>query len=604
MKRFGLSVALIFSSICLFGQDSNEDNSYYNHLFEINKEWQFHKDACPEGTISFGSDRERIALHLKLVCQELRIHFPEGLSAEQFQNRISLINELELYADEGVFPTNLYHQERRPYFVDDFGVHCAVGYMMHRSGNDELVSRIVNAHNYDYIRDIKTEGVNEWANEHGFTLDELKWIQPSYPTPNNMETVGGGTNGPVNGTYYNLYDGSMIVFGEFTELHGMNCLNIGKYKDDQFSCFGNGVSGQINAVGRNADTIYAFGSISNGEQTYPLAKFDGVGWNYIDIPGRDGASASTGFATSEICIAINHSSNPTAQEIWTFEAGVWTKRAEVSGTVYDLESLGSSRILGGHFSSITPFENAIPQPSQNCNNAAIINNQYIWTAITGPTPDTVKCAKYVGDKIYLGGTAETSSDPCLSRYYNGVVQPEIYPYDFGAGTGNDRVVINDLELEMGEPNLILGGDFNIGWMYYGNNLCRYDMINGWIQPIGSLNKPVNSVLLYSSELYIGGDFDQNLSTPVYHLGRMISTLDITNALKNVVSIYPNPFQDQITIEGVPNMVSFIIYDQNGKEVGSGILENNKIANLEDYPKGNYILKVSYDGKFITKKISK
>ena len=81
------------------------------------------------------------------------------------------------------------------YFIDDFGVHCAVGYLIEQSGNGDLALEISEKFNYNYIEDIPSSKMLDWAEKFGFTVDELKWIQPGYPPVQTLNQLGNGTNG-------------------------------------------------------------------------------------------------------------------------------------------------------------------------------------------------------------------------------------------------------------------------------------------------------------------------------------------------------------------------------------------------------------------------
>jgi hypothetical protein len=172
---------IIYNSV-LFSINYKQNDTYFNHLYTVNKQWEFYKDACPKGKTSFKTDEDRIELHLKLVCNYLIKNTSNHLSKQQVKERYRLILSLLDYANKKEFPINLYHKNRQPYFIDHRGVHCAVGYLMQQSGNEKLAQQIKQEHNFDYIKDIKTPGVAEWATQYGFTINELKWIQPGYPT--------------------------------------------------------------------------------------------------------------------------------------------------------------------------------------------------------------------------------------------------------------------------------------------------------------------------------------------------------------------------------------------------------------------------------------
>ena len=44
------------------------------------------------------------------------------------EKRHDLLASLEEYAGQQVFPQNIYHAHRQPYFIDHKGTHCAVGH--------------------------------------------------------------------------------------------------------------------------------------------------------------------------------------------------------------------------------------------------------------------------------------------------------------------------------------------------------------------------------------------------------------------------------------------------------------------------------------------
>ncbi len=81
------------------------------------------------------------------------------------------------------------------------------------------------------------------------------------------------------------------------------------------------------------------------------------------------------------------------------------------------------------------------------------------------------------------------------------------------------------------------------------------------------------------------------------------TLMVTTPIKNQVTLYPNPFSDELLIEDLQNSAdSYLIYDMSGKLIKSGFVENSKI-NTTGIVKGIYIIKiVMNDQSTITKKV--
>lgn len=221
---------------------------------------------------------------------------------------------------------NKYHSVRTPYFVDDYGTNCAVGQMIWDSGNEDLVRKISAEYNYDYIKDIKTEGLVEWTEKHGFLVDELKWIQPGYYSEENVEQVLNGTNGKVNklnAVPHSTLGNIVLIGGEFTELDSLPCLNVGYYKDNQLTCFGDGIPGKVFYIFYSTKMgIFAVGELLHDGNTYPLARFVDDEWEFFEIPGREGAIGTIANPCSdphcEIELAISHSSIPLQQEYWKY----------------------------------------------------------------------------------------------------------------------------------------------------------------------------------------------------------------------------------------------------------------------------------------------
>lgn len=124
----------------------------------------------------------RIQDHLGQVLEELRTSPPPELTSEQRAARKEAIHWLEDYREAGVFPHNHVRPgERVPVFVDPHGTPCAVGYLMLRSGEVELVQEIVRDANLARIPELSgDERLVLWLHERGLTLEEAARIQPAY----------------------------------------------------------------------------------------------------------------------------------------------------------------------------------------------------------------------------------------------------------------------------------------------------------------------------------------------------------------------------------------------------------------------------------------
>ncbi|RTL14858.1 MAG: T9SS type A sorting domain-containing protein [Flavobacteriaceae bacterium] len=62
--------------------------------------------------------------------------------------------------------------------------------------------------------------------------------------------------------------------------------------------------------------------------------------------------------------------------------------------------------------------------------------------------------------------------------------------------------------------------------------------------------------------------------------------------KQDVRIYPNPTTNFITVTGLLNSETYVIYDMMGRQLQNGILNNNDTINIENLAIGKYLLQFS------------
>jgi hypothetical protein len=147
---------------------------------------------CTLPTFASAGEVDRIRAHLSGALTYVQARDISQLSSSQRANRAHAIDALEHYIARGVFPrrTDDPYPGLRPRFIDDRGVHCAVGQLIAESGHAQLAREIARNYEYAYVRDIASPALLAWADEQGFTVDELARIQPSYhgpPTPDGMQ---------------------------------------------------------------------------------------------------------------------------------------------------------------------------------------------------------------------------------------------------------------------------------------------------------------------------------------------------------------------------------------------------------------------------------
>ena len=120
------------------------------HMTEVNAQWETQSKYLPKELLAtpvqFRSDKERISRHLQLVEFALRNKKTDLTNNSQ---RTALLELLNQYWNRGLYPINLYHKERTPYFIDHKSTACAVGYLIQKSGYEDFAARIAKENNYD-----------------------------------------------------------------------------------------------------------------------------------------------------------------------------------------------------------------------------------------------------------------------------------------------------------------------------------------------------------------------------------------------------------------------------------------------------------------------
>lgn len=156
-------------------------NDLYDQLRAFNPYWEHHHEnlrGLPAQDIH--NDVDYVRAHLTQVLKVLAAAPTEHLTSDQSATRSELIDVLAGYARQGRFPINYHRHERIPVFIDEHDTHCAVGFLMRHTGEEDMARRIAAANNYAWVREIDEPGLTAWQKTSGLSLDELKLIQGAY----------------------------------------------------------------------------------------------------------------------------------------------------------------------------------------------------------------------------------------------------------------------------------------------------------------------------------------------------------------------------------------------------------------------------------------
>ena len=180
-----------------------------------------HRAAAEPARPVAAAEVGRIRVHLGNVESALRARDTDGLSADRRARRATALDWLREYRQRGVFPHNHTHPgERVPVFVDEHGTHCAVGYLLKRSGETELIEQVVAADNNVRVMELAgSEPFGDWLEDTGLTLAEAAWIQPKYGNGNDPRTYGSDETDMVSAAtvFGGIASGGLVLYSYISE---------------------------------------------------------------------------------------------------------------------------------------------------------------------------------------------------------------------------------------------------------------------------------------------------------------------------------------------------------------------------------------------------
>ena len=610
-RKLPLIVALSLSlsaSLSASSLSHDQSASQFDHFYEINQQWIHHSDACDETQVTFATDADRISLHLQKVISYLRLHEPAGLSCTQQSNRTFLLNQLWDYAMNKTFPTNHYHSERTPYFIDNYGVHCAVGYMILKSGHGELAQSISKTHNYSLIEDIPAEPLLAWGSEFGFTLSELKWIQPNYVFPRILP-IGKGANGDVNHLDYNFYTGNTFIVGDFDSLNGQPCNGIGMLDSSGILyCNNSAPFGKVNDIySRNTDKwndldLYFFGDFFNGIQKSSIAKYNSIGSEFIDFPDQEHGEIVAGCNDFNLYVVFRRDSQTTGDEIWVLVNDEWIKVLQVNGFINDVDCMFGVLYFGGKFNGLRSFEegDTVEYTGSNFGEYHLSEDSVVLHNLQSLS-EVHKVLK-AGYYTYLaGGTncADPNNKNILCRYTDGgdiLCMGGLHPFLDSCFTVRD--------LAWNPEELLLVGDHYYNGQKQGVAFT-FSFLTGYVRFMDATNEEISAAIFDGDFFIVGGQFTKDdANRPLMHIGlldKLVSTPDLSI---NSVSIYPVPFAGGITIKGIVGQYQYEIRDANGQLIHSAHGAGTTDVALDDLSSGVYFITISNENGTYKQKLIK
>ena len=508
---------------------------------------------------------DAIQNHLLHVEQVLRARNTERLSRDCQTKRLDLLNVLHDYALAKRYPINQHAPFQTPVFIDNYQTHCAVGFLMKQSGYSQLAHAISKVENLAYVRQIKTSGVAEWAQEHGFTLDELAWIQPGYPPNTTLSPLAEGINGTVytmiehqnvliaagafdtagtapasniamyvsgfagwlwtemdggfNGTVKKLliFNDNLIAAGQFSQAGNASVNNVAVYGGDGWEAMGSTIDGEIRDLLIHNNELYAFGSfqLNNSKGSIQhAAKWDGTEW--ISAGVLPNGPVNTAISTPEgiwLGGSFNSCNGVACNHLVFWNGSAAEDRSQgIYTIVYDIEEVNNEVFAAGKLKEGNEIQGVMKYAGNS------------WQAIGGISYMSLLDSNSIVKKLYN---------------YNG--------------------------------KLMAAGNFNAeNLMVFGKGLAIWQNTGEFPEPLTWLCEQENEFveeIFVSDGLYLGGSFKSDFNDAVKGVVRLddvVTGKESPAIQKNAFYVYPNPAAGTTNLMHLGEAAFVDVYDLQGR----------------------------------------
>ena len=625
-----LIVAFTLTSTFLFASAivASENQSLYQHMVEVNKEWTKQSLDLPflEKEISFQNDVQRIQLHLMLVENVLRKRNILNLSPQQFAKRNHHLDVLNDYWKKGVFPKNIYHQKRQPYFIDHLGTACAVGHLVREDGGIAFAEKIKKENNYAYISELQLiyPELKSWADNNGFTMEELAWIQPGYPPAEQSWSAvgnGGGVEGHIN--VMKTIGDKLYMGGNFSSVDGVAANSIISWDGNQWEAVGEGVEGEVFAIEATPQGHLIIGgnfTLISDPQYSNIAVKTFNGWIGLQKGGMNGSVytlkmkdylyAGGDFEMiDEQPIKYFAKRNISVPDIWHNNANTIPNAMEVNAPVRAIEIIEDKLLVGGDFTQTAPQISDGSINQLNTRYLAYWNDEVEnWEMEFDGDYAEVNTIGYFNEKIAVGGEVFPADPnnfdlPGVSFYENDTWNNwTLYQFN-DAGMIHGFFEFNEEFFAYGDvtntsPVVISVGTYNAGFVGLHTNTTN-GLSGGAV-----FDKTVRAIEAFQGVAYFAGDFTEvstgwGGSSGGTFNGLVNSPLDGITSSENIsitkqIQIYHASEKLYVNYEDLQNNAALNIYNLQGQILKTFNLQAgaaNEIFDLSDWTSGMYVYQI-------------
>ncbi len=507
MKYYVLAIMLFALSV-----SNAKNNPVFNKLAGVNTYWTQQPDIndfqYPEYRLM--NDREWIRLHLSLVEQVLRKRKCNNLSPEQYANRLQTLNHLHAYWQSGAFPINDKYDFRTPIFIDDYDNFCAVGYLMKATGFEHISRKVAAQTNLAYVKDMNYPELVQWANEYGFKVNELAWIQPTYFNPGLCSNVGKGVNGSVYELYADTAAQRLYVGGIFTTADSSITVNNIAYVTETSGVYtwhnlGNGVKGKVNAIVKYNGNIYAGGILDSAGAVAVnnVAVWNGTNWQAAGCINGEVKDLIVYRDSLYACGLFGICGNTSPANFAVWRNGSWHTIAGLTGTVNVMKIKDTTLYLGGGFNYSGNMQNIIR-----------------WKRSTGfslfanKLNNEVKDIEVFKDTVYAVCKHTSAIDTILYSILKGNNWDSLHNFSMFKGFRNVGLSVNAICANA--DTMMIGGSFEFLPLimgYYSKNFKAQIPMHYWNNGTMQLDYVIDSIIhkmvAFKGRLFFGGDFKKD-----------------------------------------------------------------------------------------------
>ena len=630
IAAFTLSCTFLFANSIA----PSENQTLYQHMVEVNQEWAKQSTYLPflQKEIAFENDNQRIQLHLMLVEKVLRERNVTNLSSQQLIKRGHHLDVLNTYWQKGIFPKNIFHQKRQPYFIDHKGTACAVGHLVREDGGKDFTEKIKKENNYAYISELQTlyPELKNWTDNNGFTLEELAWIQPGYPPAEQTWGIvgnGEGTDGRIN--VMKTVGDKLYMGGDFSSVDGVTANSIIAWDGNQWETLGEGVEGVIFAMEATPQGQLIIGGnfiLNSDSGSSNIAIWDGSEWTGLQKGEMNGSVYALKFENElyvggdfknieEQPIPFFAKRNIASSDVWHNNAfhmisGVSVpieNAMEVNGPVRAIEVIENRLLVGGEFTQTAP---QITDGSINQ-----LNTRYLaywdadlqnWETEFDGEYLPVNTIGYFNEKIYVGGAVEeaySSFDDVGIGIFDGTQWNNWSVYQLDIISGD--ALIHGF-LEHNEEFFAYGDISNqpfVGTYSDGFIGLETNFVNG-LGGGAVFDKTVRAVAVFKDNVYFSGDFssiqnggwmggNNNFNGLAYSSLDGVTDVD-ENFITKQIQIYHAAGKLYVNYEELENKADLNIYNLQGQILKTINLQEgaaNEIFDLPEWAAGTYVYQV-------------